>query len=279
MSVGVASLVMLATLFAMVIMSFDHCEVHDLGAMIFIFGPTTCALSTYVAWRCVQRSRTESEATSACLSGALLAGGANVPLIALFTGLLTLTHPGHLLVAVIAGCVGGMIVGCPCGFVFGAACLRPIRFGCTRPRSVDGNDLTAQVSWRWLSNLSVVCLAIISAGLALLEGHHGGAKVLVGVLGALFLVGRWFAWRATSRMEARRRWLGQITKEQTSGWTIVSLDEVAQDGVASLPPLFHQDALYSNAVLARRIRSNEAGAYRTGERFIPIALIHDPKDP
>lgn len=272
LSVGIGSLVMLGTLFSLVMTLFDQFELPLLATASVVFGPSTCALGMYVSWRCVRKRRHQEEAASLCLSGALLAGGANVPLVALFIGLVTLTHPWLLLMSLVVGSMCGMILGCPLGFVFGAASLRPIKLGCSRPSSIDANDVTSQVCWGWLSTLSLICALLVGIALVVTRDRCEGI-VVPALFGFIAIVSRWSAWRASRRGEHRRRFLHRVIHGQEPRWSVVSLDEIALASAASLPDLFYQERGAPSAVLVRHVETSGEGAYRKGEHYVPIALV------
>jgi hypothetical protein len=270
--VGIGALLMVSTLFSFVMMLCIRADLPTFGMACVVFGPSTCALAMYVAWRCVRERRESHEAASICLSGALLAGGANVPFVALFVGLVTLTHPWHLMMAVVVGSMCGMVLGCPLGFVFGAASLRPIKLGCRRPSSVDGNDVTSQVCWGWLSSLALVCALFVAGGLIINGGPHDGA-VVPAIFGAISLASRWAAWRAARRREQRRRVFDRILNGLDESWTVVPLEEMSEWSTESLPALFFGEHESAEAVLARRSDTYGDGAYRQGDLLVPIALV------
>lgn len=282
-SVGVGVMLMIATLAALMLMVLGRCEAGDLGALVLMLTPTTCALVAAVAWRSVHPPVGGDDVTRSCLYGATFAGGANIPLTVLLAGLITSTDLGKLVEGVAFATVAGPILGAPLGFAFGVASLGPIRFTASLPPGLDVYEQVAQVSWRWLSAVGAFCALLVGVGLQGAVGLHDGAAALFIVAFVISGAALLAAQAASRRLAARRRWLERVAAGAVPGWAVVPLEELSAEGFEELStegletlPLYRATLAreLADAVIGRWVpTSDPGGAYRSGERLEPVALV------
>ena len=257
----------------------------------FVGGPALL-LGTIITFKSTKGRSNKLEPINAAFMYGLIYG----PIIVLailgpFMAYDQLTNPyalGRLdLERVITGLVilfmGAGFLGLPTGFLVGGIVARLVRFGCSGLRAHDSVERTELVCGRWLTLVAAAC----SIALTLAHIAIGGVRAPSTELGGLIPCGAALSfallclvayWRAQRRLEDRRRWVSMVRDGRVPGWVLLPLDESNADTVAGLRPFIAADRPPSNAsLLAKTIRGAERGAYRTGDRWLPVAVVGEPE--
>lgn len=251
-----------------------HIMMNDLELKILIVGLCTAALSSAAATLTLRLATTTRAVIAAGLSFTVVAAIANSPLSFVMVSLFQHSPAlgtGEIVGVAITSTFIGMFITIPLGLLFSALYVPTLvaTFRAVRDRSRESLGLVLRALGVFVMVVGGCCAV---SSLLLADDHDLKAlsAPLVYIELSFAALGLATTLAAHLSLWSRRRWFERVLFDRVPGWNVVSLDELTV--TSDLRPLFAGiDRI--EGVLVRRVEGPAAGAYRTGDRLEPVALV------